>query len=187
VLALRGHSFVVVKGWTLEAGGMAGLSAQATRAEAEGADAVVLSYGPLGDPFVLAAALSSSVRRVLLGVRVHLSSTERHPALLAREATSLDLVCDGRTMLCFLPPFTDGVGEAIALCRALWRDGVAEHGGPEYPVAGAVNRPRTPGRGPRVALDLTGADTAPPDRILAASDLLLRPTGEADRILVENV
>jgi alkanesulfonate monooxygenase SsuD/methylene tetrahydromethanopterin reductase-like flavin-dependent oxidoreductase (luciferase family) len=124
---------------------------------------------------------------VLLGVRVRLSDTERHPALLAREATSLDLVCDGRTMLCFVPPFTDGVGEAIALCRALWRDGMAEHGGPEYPVEGAVNRPRPSGRGPRVALDLTEARSAPPSQIIAAADLLLRPTGEADRILVENV
>jgi alkanesulfonate monooxygenase SsuD/methylene tetrahydromethanopterin reductase-like flavin-dependent oxidoreductase (luciferase family) len=90
-------------------------------------------------------------------------------------------------MLCFLPPFADGVGEAIALCRALWRDGVAEHGGPEYPVAGAVNRPRPPGPGPRVALDLTEAGAAPPARIIAAADLLLRSTGEADRILVEDV
>jgi alkanesulfonate monooxygenase SsuD/methylene tetrahydromethanopterin reductase-like flavin-dependent oxidoreductase (luciferase family) len=124
---------------------------------------------------------------VLLGVRVGLSDTERHPALLAREATSLDLVCNGRTMLCFLPPFNDGVGEAIALCRALWRDGVAEHGGPEYPVAGAVNRPRPLGRGPLVALDVTEAHATPPARILAATDLLLRPTDEANRLLVESV
>jgi alkanesulfonate monooxygenase SsuD/methylene tetrahydromethanopterin reductase-like flavin-dependent oxidoreductase (luciferase family) len=179
--------FVVVEGLALDAAGMAGLHEEARRAEAEGAGAVVLSSGPLGDPFVLAAALSSSTHHVLLGVRVRLSGTERHPGLLAREATSLDLVCDGRTMLCFLPPFTDGVGEAIALCRALWRDGVAEHGGPEYPVAGAVNRPRPPGRGPRVALDLTEDGAAPPASILAAADLLLRPTGEAGRILVESV
>jgi hypothetical protein len=106
--------------------------------------------------------------------------------MLAREATSLDLVCEGRTVLCFLPPFDDGLAEAIALCRALWRDGVAEHGGPEYPVAGAVNRPRPQGRGPRVGLDLTEAGAAPPVGIVTAADLLLRPTGEANRILVES-
>jgi alkanesulfonate monooxygenase SsuD/methylene tetrahydromethanopterin reductase-like flavin-dependent oxidoreductase (luciferase family) len=176
-----------VEGRLLGADDAAGLREAAARAEAEGVGAVFLSDGPLGDPFVLAAALSSTTRRVLLGVRVRLSGTERHPTLLARETTSLDLVSDGRTILCFLPPFTDGVGEAIALCRALWREGVAEHGGPEYPVDGAVNRPRPAGGGPRVALDLTEAEAEdePPAGIVAAADLLLRPTGEADRIILE--
>jgi alkanesulfonate monooxygenase SsuD/methylene tetrahydromethanopterin reductase-like flavin-dependent oxidoreductase (luciferase family) len=174
-----------VEGRLLEEHDAAGLRDAAVRAEAEGADAVFLGNGPLGDPFVLAAALSSFTRRVLLGVRVRLSDNERHPTVLAREATSLDLVCDGRTVLCFLPPFTDGVCEAIALCRALWRDGMAEHGGPEYPVEGAVNRPRPSAPGPRVALDLTEGGDVPPAQIVAAADLLLRPMGEADRILVE--
>ena len=176
---------LAVQGWSLEADDVAGLREEAVRAEGDGAGAVFLSCGRLGDPFVLAAALSPMVRRVLLGVRVRLSDTERHPTMLAREVTSLDLVCEGRAVLCFLPPFTDRVGEAITLCRALWRDGVVEHGGPEYRVEGAVNRPRPPGSGPRVALDLTEAGIVPPDRIVSAADLLLRSTAEADRILVE--
>jgi alkanesulfonate monooxygenase SsuD/methylene tetrahydromethanopterin reductase-like flavin-dependent oxidoreductase (luciferase family) len=177
---------IAVEGRLLETDDAARMREAAARAEAEGAGAVFLSSGPLGDPFVLAAALSPSTRRVWLGVRVRLSAAERHPTMLAREATSLDLVCEGRTVLCFLPPFDDGLAEAIALCRALWRDGVAEHGGPEYPVAGAVNRPRPQGRGPRVGLDLTEAGAAPPAGIVTAADLLLRPTGKANRILVES-
>ncbi len=170
------------------------LRAAALQAEAEGAGAVFLGPGPLGDPFVLAAGLSSTVTRALLGVRVRLSSDERHPALLAREATSLDHICGGRTVLCFLAPFTDATGEAIALCRKLWRDGIAEHGGIEYVVEGAVNRPRPPtDRSPLVALDATGSmgeggeAAVPPSGITNAADLLLLPTKEPGRCRVERV
>jgi alkanesulfonate monooxygenase SsuD/methylene tetrahydromethanopterin reductase-like flavin-dependent oxidoreductase (luciferase family) len=169
------------------------LWASATRAEAEGAGAVFIGPSPLGDPFVLAAGLSSTVTRPLLGVRVRLSTDERHPALLAREATALDHISSGRTVLCFLPPFTDALGEAMALCRALWRDGIVEHGGVEYVVRGAVNRPRPPtADSPLIALDITGSiaeldEAAPPPRITVEADLLLLPTRERDRCLVERV
>jgi alkanesulfonate monooxygenase SsuD/methylene tetrahydromethanopterin reductase-like flavin-dependent oxidoreductase (luciferase family) len=178
----------------LQADGVDALRATATRAEAEGAAAVFFGPGPAGDPFVLAAGLSGAVTRALLGVRVRLSTAERHPALLAREATSLDHVCGGRTVLCFLPPFTDAMGEAIALCRLLWRDGIAEHGGIDYVVQGAVNRPRPPKEGsPLIALDVTGSleeegeAAAPPSGLTDAADLILLPTREPDRCLVERV
>jgi alkanesulfonate monooxygenase SsuD/methylene tetrahydromethanopterin reductase-like flavin-dependent oxidoreductase (luciferase family) len=142
----------------LRAEDVAGLRAQALRAAQEGIEAVLVGEGPLGDPFVLLAGLSDDVSGVLLGARVTLGEGERHPALLAREATSLDLVCGGRSVLCFAPPFGEGLGEAIGLCRAMWRDGTATSDGPVYPVAGAVNRPR-PAReaSPLIALDLTGS------------------------------
>ena len=119
-----------------------------------------MGEGALGDPFVLLAGLSDAVPDVLLAARVTLGTGEegegRHPALLAREATTLDLVCGGRTVLCFAPPFGDGLEEAIGLCRAMWRDGTATSEGPVYPVAGAVNRPQPAGEGsPLLALDLT--------------------------------
>jgi alkanesulfonate monooxygenase SsuD/methylene tetrahydromethanopterin reductase-like flavin-dependent oxidoreductase (luciferase family) len=183
-----------VDGRFLQADDVDALRAAAVRAESEGAGAVFLGPGPLGDPFVLAAGLSSAVTRPLLGVRVRLSTAERHPALLAREATSLDHVCGGRTVLCFLPPFAEALGEAIALCRKLWRDGVAEHGGVAYVVEGAVNRPRPPtDKSPLVALDATGSmgqtggAAALPSGLVDAADLLLLPTDEPDRCLVERV
>jgi alkanesulfonate monooxygenase SsuD/methylene tetrahydromethanopterin reductase-like flavin-dependent oxidoreductase (luciferase family) len=170
------------------------LRAAAARAESEGAGAVFLGPSALGDPFVLAAGLSATVTRPLLGVCVRLSSAERHPALLAREATSLDHICGSRTVLCFLPPFGDATGEAIALCRALWRDGVAAHGGVEYVVEGAVNRPRPPKEGsPLIALDATGSmggegeAAAPPSGITDAADLILLPSQEPDHCRVERV
>ncbi len=152
----------------------------AARAEADGAAAVFVSEGPLGDPFVLAAALSVSVPRVLLGTRVALPPYGRHPTLLAREATSLDLVCDGRAVLCFVPPFGEQLAEAVALCRAMWRDGTAHSAGPEFPVPGAVNLPRpATAHSPLLALDLTGfaAGSAPP-AVDGLADLLLLPTDD---------
>ena len=117
---------------------------------------------PLGDPIVLAAGLSPAVPDLLLGVRLTLAADGRHPALLARELTSLDLVCGGRSVLCFTPPFDDRLAEAVDLCRALWRDGEATSEGPHFPVAHVVNRPRPAGAGsPRLALDLTGGGEAP--------------------------
>ena len=191
---MRALDSFAVDGWILQEDDVDALRAVATRAEAEDVGAVFFGPGPAGDPFVLAAGLSGVVTRALLGVRIRLSPSERHPALLAREATSLDHVCGGRTVLCFLPPFTAATGEAIALCRSLWRDGIAEHGGIEYIVQGAVNRPRPPKEGsPLIALDTAGSlgeegeAAAPPSGLTDAADLILLPTQEPDRCLVERV
>jgi alkanesulfonate monooxygenase SsuD/methylene tetrahydromethanopterin reductase-like flavin-dependent oxidoreductase (luciferase family) len=167
-----------VDGRFLRADDVRRLWEEAARAEAEGAGALFLGEGPLGDPVVLAAALSSSVPRVLLGVRIALSEEGRHPAVLARDLTSLDLVCGGRSALCFGPPFSERLAEAIALCRALWQVGEATSDGPSFPVQRAINRPRPrDAASPLVALDLTAGEEAPP-ALVGAADLVLRPTGD---------
>lgn len=162
---------------------MAGLREEAGQAAAQGAGAVFLSAGPLGDPIVLAAGLHDAVPEMLLGARISLSAQEqvqRHPALLARDMTSLDLVCGGRSVLCFAPPFTDELAEAISLCRALWgRAGEVATDGPSFPVRAAANRTRPAREGsPLVALDLTERDQLPAALAGAAVDLLLRPTAD---------
>ena len=135
----------------------AALRREAVRAQEEGVEAVLVGSGPLGDPFVLLAGLSVVVPGLTLAARVVLGEDGRHPTLLAREATSLDLVDGGRTVLCFGPPFGDGLDEAIAICRAMWRDGAVTNGGPVYPVPNGVNRPGPAGEdSPLIALDLTG-------------------------------
>ncbi len=173
---------VAVDARFLQAGDVAGLRAEAARAGgggAGGADVLFVSRGALGDPFVLAAGLSLSVPRALVGVRLGLTEDGRHPAILAREVTSLDLVCGGRSVLCFTPPFDRRLAEAIALCRALWREGAADSTGPHFPVHAAVNRPRPAGAGsPLVALDLTGRGE-PPDVLSDAADLLVHGTDDA--------
>ena len=141
----------------LQAKDVAGLRDEAVQAEAEGIEAVVVGSSPLGDPFVLLAGLSEAVPSLTLVARVVLGEDRRHPTLLGREATSLDLVDGGRTVLCFGQPFGEGLDEAIGICRAMWREGTATNDGPLYPVADARNWPQPAGEGsPLVALDLTG-------------------------------
>ena len=171
----------------LQANDTAGLRAEASRAEAEGAAAVFLRAGELGDPIVQAAGLAPDVPRLLLGARIGLDRRERHPAMLAREITSLDLICGGRSVLCFAPPFADSLEEAIAVCRALWRSGEAVCDGPQYPVRAAPNRSRPLDEtGPLIALDLSSGEGVP--RSLAgAADLLLRPADTSAACTLERV
>jgi alkanesulfonate monooxygenase SsuD/methylene tetrahydromethanopterin reductase-like flavin-dependent oxidoreductase (luciferase family) len=153
---------------------------------------VIVQEGPLGDPLVLAGALSTVLTRPLLGVAVSLDDESRHPAVLARDTTALDLLCGGRTLLCFVPPFGPGHVEALTLCRAMWRDGDASSDGPFYPVRDAVNRPQpASATSPAVALDLSavGADSVPNDtalhELLGLVDLVLRPGDRPDRCRLE--
>lgn len=151
-LAVDGSPLRLLQAQDLEA-----LRAEAVRAKDEGVGAVLVGSGPLGDPFVLLAGLSEAVPGLTLAARVVLGEDGRHPTLLAREATSLDLVDGGRTVLCFAPPFGEGLDEAIGICRAMWREGTATNEGAVYPVADAVNRPGPAGEdSPLIALDLSG-------------------------------
>jgi alkanesulfonate monooxygenase SsuD/methylene tetrahydromethanopterin reductase-like flavin-dependent oxidoreductase (luciferase family) len=164
-----------VEGRFLQAADVDGVRAEAAQAAAAGAAAVFITAGALGDPIVVAAGLAPLVPDLLLGARIALGRGERHPAMLARDITSLDLVCGGRSVLCFAPPFTEPLAEAVALCRALWQAGEVVSDGPHFPVRAPANRARpTRERGPLVAFDLTGGDT-PPDIVSSSADLLLRP------------
>jgi alkanesulfonate monooxygenase SsuD/methylene tetrahydromethanopterin reductase-like flavin-dependent oxidoreductase (luciferase family) len=161
---------------------VADLGAAVRRAAADGVSAVFLTSGPLGDAITLAAGLCAAAPTLLFGIRTNLSTEpHRHPTVLAREMTAFDLVSGGRSLLAFTPPFSDAdaVAEAMALCRAMWRDGVAASEGPVYPVAGAVNRPKPrQDGGPPLALDLT--DGMPTDRqLMELADLLLLPPSAA--------
>jgi alkanesulfonate monooxygenase SsuD/methylene tetrahydromethanopterin reductase-like flavin-dependent oxidoreductase (luciferase family) len=156
------------------------LSARAERARRAGIDVVFLADGPLGDAIVLAGGLAATTPDLLFGVRTALGAApHRHPTVLARDLTTLDLVTGGRALLAFMSPFTPAVAEAIALCRGMWHEGIGVGDGPHFPVVGAINRP-LPQRlgGPPIALDLT--DGAVPDQgLIARADLVLLPAGAA--------
>jgi alkanesulfonate monooxygenase SsuD/methylene tetrahydromethanopterin reductase-like flavin-dependent oxidoreductase (luciferase family) len=172
---------VAVEGWKLVSSDVAGLRAEVNRAEAEGAVAVFLADGPLGDPIVLAAGLSTCTSTLFLGVEIGLEQApHRHPAVLGRDMTTLDHLCPGRAILTFTPPFDEAVREAIGICRDMWVQGTATSEGPTYPVPGAVNRPRAASeRGPLIALDLTRPDSSPPPvDMTGLVDLLLLPTAD---------
>jgi alkanesulfonate monooxygenase SsuD/methylene tetrahydromethanopterin reductase-like flavin-dependent oxidoreductase (luciferase family) len=165
---------------------------RASSAEAARAGALFVREGPGGDPLVFAGALSSDVSESLLGVCVGLGGGEgwerRHPTVLARDMTSLDLLCNGRSLLCFTPPFGSAHLEAIALCREMWRAGKAESAGPIYPVPGAVNRPRPAGESsPRLALDLTAGEPEVPPELAEVVDYLLRPGRAHDVCVMERL
>jgi alkanesulfonate monooxygenase SsuD/methylene tetrahydromethanopterin reductase-like flavin-dependent oxidoreductase (luciferase family) len=182
-----GLTCLAVEVWFLTGDDMVGMRERAGLAQAEGAGALIVREGPAGDPLVLAGALVSAVSQGLLGVLVGLDGGERrHPAVLARDMTALDLLCNGRSLLCFAPPFGPAHFEAIELCRQMWEAGTATSDGPIYPVPGAVNRPRPAAEhSPRIALDLTTADVTAPPGLLAAVDYLLRPGPAPDVGLLE--
>jgi hypothetical protein len=171
-----------VEGHFLRADTMAELRAQALRAQAGRAAAVFVSQGPLGDPIVLAAGLADLVPEVQLGVHIGLAEDGRHPAMLARDLTSLDLVCQGRSVLCFQPPFTEPLAEAITLCRALWHVGAVASGAPHFPAQAPASRARPSSEEtPLVGLDLTEGDASPsspgvPSDLIDLVDLVLRST-----------
>ncbi len=170
---------LAVEGRFLQAACTAGLRAEATQAAVRGAAAVILSEGALGDPIVLAAGLGPVLPDLLLGARIVLSPEGRHPAMLARDVASLDLVCGGRSVLCFAPPFTEPLAEAISLCRALWRAGEVASDSPHFPVQAPVNRSRPAGeQSPLIALDLTSGDQLP-TFVAGVADVLLRPMSAA--------
>jgi alkanesulfonate monooxygenase SsuD/methylene tetrahydromethanopterin reductase-like flavin-dependent oxidoreductase (luciferase family) len=173
-----------VEGRFLGEGDVAALAAAVEQAERDGIDAVFLTDGALGDAIVLAAALSAgltsdpagSASGLLVGVRISLGSQpHRHPTVLAREMTTLDLVSGSRSILAFTEPFSDATAEAITLCKEMWSAGIASSEGPHYPAAGAINRPlpARPG-GPPIALDLT-TGPVPPPALMALCDLVLVP------------
>jgi alkanesulfonate monooxygenase SsuD/methylene tetrahydromethanopterin reductase-like flavin-dependent oxidoreductase (luciferase family) len=167
-----------VEGWFLPGDDVVGMRDRAAAAQAEGAAALIVREGPAGDPLVLVGALAHTVSQGLLGVCVGLGGGDRrYPTVLARDMTSLDLLCNGRSLLCFAPPFGPEHLEAIALCREMWTTGTAESAGPIYPVSGAVNRPRPRAENsPRLALDLTAGDGAVQrPGLTEAVDYLLRP------------
>jgi alkanesulfonate monooxygenase SsuD/methylene tetrahydromethanopterin reductase-like flavin-dependent oxidoreductase (luciferase family) len=172
-----------VEGRFVPTGDKTRLREGAERAARDGVYAVIVRSSRLGDPIVLAAGLVDTVPGGLLGAAMNLDQDGRHPSVLARDMTALDHVCEGRAVLCLMPPFDDGTLEAIAICRAMWRDGEAISTGPRYPVPGAVNRPRPPGRdGPRLALDLTHSGTGHSpalERASALVDLLAFGTGDS--------
>jgi alkanesulfonate monooxygenase SsuD/methylene tetrahydromethanopterin reductase-like flavin-dependent oxidoreductase (luciferase family) len=169
-----------VEGLFLNAPDLSALYAGAEHARVTGVDALFLADGPLGDAITLAAGLAATTPDILFGVRTALGAQpHRHPTILARDMTTLDLVTGGRALLAFMSPFSAAVGEAISLCRDMWNGGIGVSDGPHFPVVGAINRP-LPMRlgGPPIALDLTDGAVGE-DALLAACDLVLWPAGAA--------
>ena len=156
------------------------------------------------DACTIAAAAVTLQVPALLGV-VSMLPVDRHPAVLARDVTTLDVVSGGRAAVllrwaCGAPgqPGTGPqgevpgepsaacayLGEAVAVCRSVLVDDVPFFVGDHLHVAGAVNRPppRRPGGPPIFVEVLTGA--AGLARRAVGRGLLLRQASSAAAAIV---
>jgi F420-dependent oxidoreductase-like protein len=128
--------------------------------------------GPVSDPMLEAyatlSALATRTRRIRLGALVT-GVTYRNPAILAKTATTLDVISGGRTIFGIgaawneaehagygvpFPPVRermDRLDEALAIARAMFTEDRSSFEGHHYQLHDAINRPRPiqPG-GPRI-------------------------------------
>lgn len=101
------------------------------------------------DPCTLAAGVVARIDAGLVGVVSPLPAG-RHPSVLAREVTTLDVLSGGRAALrlCWdAPEPVDAAAagehlvDAMAVCAAMVRGGVPAYDGRHFHVSGARNRP----------------------------------------------
>lgn len=142
------------------AGSRSEWQAKARRVEALGYQ-VFLVPDHFGEQFAPTPALLSAAeatRSIRIGSLVY-DNDFRHPALLAKEAATLDLLCDGRfefgigagwmrseyeqAGLAFEPGPTRvaRLEEAVPLIRSIWHGGPASHEGKHYRLAGLESAP----------------------------------------------
>ena len=119
------------------------------------ADHFAEQLGPIAT--LMAVADATSTLRIASMV---FSNDHRHPAVLAKEAATLDLLSDGRlefglgagwkaadyesTGMTFDPPGRRiaRMEESLRLIKALWADGPVHHDGEHYRVAGLEGAPK---------------------------------------------
>lgn len=101
------------------------------------------------DACTLAAGLAARVDDALIGV-VSPVPSGRHPSVLARDVTTLDVLSGGRAAVRLqwdAPAPTDRavasehLADAVAVCAAMLRGGDPTYDGRHFHVSGALNRP----------------------------------------------
>ena len=138
--------------------------ATAQAAEAAGFTSITLSdrpHDPILDGWTLGAAIMARTERIRV-FHSTLNIPYRYPAVLAKEAATLDRISGGRLDLCLGAggegnrPFYDTIGvplaapgerldgleEAIAILRGLWTHDKFSYEGKVYKVADAVGEPK---------------------------------------------
>jgi len=114
---------------------------------------------PMFEAYTLLGGLAARTRHARLGALVT-GVTYRNPALLAKQVTALDVLSGGRAILGIgaawfeteheglgftFPPVSERFGrleEAVAICRAMFRQDAPSFEGQYYRIKEAVNRPR---------------------------------------------
>ncbi|MCW2758919.1 MAG: luciferase family protein [Nocardioidaceae bacterium] len=129
---------------------------------------------PMLEGYTTLGFLAAQTSRLELGLLVT-GVTYRHPGLLAKIVTTLDVLSQGRAMLGIgaawyerehlalgvpYPPTAvrfERLEEALQICRQMWSDDDGPYDGKHYQLAATVNVPQTvrPG-GPRVLIGGSG-------------------------------
>jgi Luciferase-like monooxygenase len=134
-------------------------------AETSGVAALWLAEGGAGwiDPIPLAGALAEQTAAIAIGVLCR-PSHGRHPSVLARDVTTIDLLSAGRAAVALLesgraPSDLERLAEGAGLLHRLFTEHEVTAAGRFYEVAELTTRPRpmTPGGPPVVA----GLEQAP--------------------------
>jgi hypothetical protein len=142
----------------------------AVAAERHGAGAVWIADGGC-DPCTLAGGLVPATDHLVLGVVCELAGG-RHPAVLARDVTALDVTSGGRAGV-LVDGTASEIEEAVTICQALFTGQSLQFTGRNYDVDGAVNRP-TPIR-PGGPVLLTQSSATPEPRAAAEPGTIAEP------------
>ena len=123
---------------------------------------------PVVEAWTILAATAAATSHATVGTFVA-NVMNRHPAVLARMASTLQIVSGGRLILGFgigghpaehealgipfpaIPERVARVEEAVAVLRALWSGGPVTRASPYYPLADAYARP-IPDPAPRIVI-----------------------------------
>jgi alkanesulfonate monooxygenase SsuD/methylene tetrahydromethanopterin reductase-like flavin-dependent oxidoreductase (luciferase family) len=154
------------------------LAEVARLAEEVGLGTLWLVEGGGFDPVPLAGSLARVTTRLGVGIVIR-PSLGRHPSLVARDITTLDLLSGGRAAVALVeddggPLDLERLGEAVSLLRLLLRTEGVTTSGRFYEVAGLTTRPRPAhAEGPPIAVGAVGlrpnADPFPAPVIAATS------------------
>jgi alkanesulfonate monooxygenase SsuD/methylene tetrahydromethanopterin reductase-like flavin-dependent oxidoreductase (luciferase family) len=117
-----------------------GWRAAAATVEASTAGAVWIAAGG-DDPCTLAGSLVPDTTSILLGVVSGCAPTDRHPSVLARDATALDVLSGGRAAVLLTGDDVDRLAEAADVCRLLFTEDSPSYRGRHFVLGGAANRP----------------------------------------------
>ncbi|MGW0803226.1 TIGR03621 family F420-dependent LLM class oxidoreductase [Nonomuraea sp. NPDC002799] len=145
-----------------EAGSGRAWAEKARRLEGSGFDVLLVPdhlVGPRFAPIAALTAAACATTRLRVGTLVF-ANDFRHPAVLAKESATLDLLSDGRMEvglgtgwlagdyagagLALEPPGVrvDRLAEAVAVLKGLWGDGPCTFEGTHYRITGLDQRPK---------------------------------------------